>query len=106
MILVECFFSSVSFGICLSAIYPLLFSVPNYFKLEVTSKQSANFVFWASFGEGVLSTFVGYLMKWFDNNFLFYVILAMSVAFLCISHVLKQECSALACPSETNIELK
>ncbi len=55
-------FLAIALGGCLSSIFPLLLSIPSEYKLEITSSQTSNCIIWASLGEGILSTLMGYLM--------------------------------------------
>ncbi len=77
-----CMFSAITFGMCNSSMFPLLFSIPTEYSLDVTASQGANFMIWAAMGEGVLSTLVGYMMAWFTNDMMFYSMFSIGFMFL------------------------
>lgn len=54
-----CIFSSSTFGICLSSLFPLLLAIPNEYNLDISPSQGTTFMFWMSLGEGILSTLIG-----------------------------------------------
>ncbi len=47
---IACVFSAITFGMCYSSMFPLLFALPNEYNLEVTSAQGALFMIFAAFG--------------------------------------------------------
>jgi len=79
---VLCYFSAVMFGFGLSGVYPLLFAAPSEYGYELTAKQTSGFMFWTSIGEGTTATIIGYMMEWFTNNVLFFMMFAMAAVFL------------------------
>ena len=45
---------------------------------------------WAALGEGFLSMMIGYLMSWFTNNMLFYMITLMIIVLIVSLHYIKK----------------
>jgi hypothetical protein len=71
--------------------FALMLSLPWEYGYEVNAKQSGKFTLFSSFGEGILSMMVGYLMSLIDLNFLFYTILACSIILkFCFDQILKE----------------
>lgn len=78
-----------AFGMCISSLFPLLLAVPAEYNLEFSSGQGATFMIWLALGEGMLSTVTGYLMAWFNNDFLFVSMVIIGIGFLISTHILK-----------------
>lgn len=83
-VMAACYFSSLTFGMCFSPMFPLLMTVHTEYNLEMTPKQNANCQLATSFGIGSLVVLIGYLMAWFSSNMLFYTLLGFSVIFLLV----------------------
>lgn len=76
------FYSCVVFGITISVMFPLLFSVPVELGFSITSDESSDIMICAALGEGVIAVIVGYFMNFFGINMLFYSILGISFILL------------------------
>jgi len=74
-----CMFSSISFGMCFSAMYPLFLSLPSDYGLEISSTQMANIALWSALGEATLALSFGLFMEWMGPNTLFYVMFLMVI---------------------------
>ena len=59
-------------GMCFGCFYPLLLALPNEFNLTISVEQGANILLFGCAGEAGVSVLIGYAMKIFDANYLFY----------------------------------
>ena len=67
-----CYMSGLLFGFSMSLIYPLILVFPIEAGLALEDSQTSNIVMAGVVSEGILTMFVGWLMKWFHVNLLFY----------------------------------
>ena len=72
-------FSSTSFEMCFSAMYPLFLSLPSDYGLEISSTQMTNISLWSALGEATLALSFGLFMEWMGPNTLFYVMFLMVI---------------------------
>jgi fucose permease len=74
-----CYVSGFFFGLCMSVIYPIIFTFPLENRLSLEDSQTANIVTAGVLSEGLLTMFVGLLMQWVHINVLFYSISVVAV---------------------------
>jgi fucose permease len=74
-----CYLSGAMFGFSMSSLYPLTMTLPLEKGLNLEDNQTANILMSGVLAEGVLTMFVGWLMKWIHPNMLFYSLSAMGV---------------------------
>jgi hypothetical protein len=79
-------FSSIILGFAAAPLFPLFFTIPGEFGMELQVSQSSTICIWASFGEGILSMFVGYLMGIFTPNMIFYGLITFT-SLLLLNHL-------------------
>jgi len=65
------------FGICTSSFYGLILALPSEYGIQLTARQNGILMIYGSLGEGTLSMFMGYLIKWISYNMLFYMMFLM-----------------------------
>ena len=75
-----CYISSMLYGLSLSSIYPLILTFPIEAGLNLEDKQISNIVMAGVISEGVLTMSVGWMMKYFHVNSLFYSLLFFAIA--------------------------
>ena len=82
--LIACYFSAVLMGITMATLYPLIFSMASDFGWRLNEHQTNNIYAGGVIGEGILTMFVGELMKWVSSKVLFlsHIILALVVLML------------------------
>lgn len=84
-VIMACYFGSFAFGMCFSPMFPLMLTLQTDYNLEMTAKQNANCMLASSVGEGGIVMIIGYLMSWFWNDMLFYVMLGSAVVFTVVT---------------------
>jgi FHS family Na+ dependent glucose MFS transporter 1 len=73
-----CYLSGIMFGISMSSLYPLVFSINNEFGMSLQDYQTGNIVTCGVVAEGILTMFVGMLMEWIHINMLFYSLIVIA----------------------------
>lgn len=84
-----CIFSSISFGISFSSMYPLLLSAPTDYNLQISATQMTYVALFSALGELIISPIFGLLMDWFTYNMFFYIILLMGIVLIISTHLLE-----------------
>ena len=67
-----CYLSGAMFGFSMSSLYPLTMTLPLEKGLNLEDSQTANILMSGVLAEGIVTMFVGWLMKWIHPNMLFY----------------------------------
>ena len=78
------YFGGIVFGSFMSTLYPLAMSVPNQLRYRIPNETTSNFVFSGAAGEVTVPILMGYLMRWFGANSLFYCSVVCSIVMLLI----------------------
>lgn len=74
------FICSGLYGFAMSAIYPLLMSMPGYLKYKMSAKNTSKFVVSGSFGESLIPMLIGYGISWIGPNTLYWSSLLYSLS--------------------------
>jgi fucose permease len=98
------YLGSAWFGLAMSAIYPLLMSLPNSLKFRMTAQNTSRFVVSGAVGESIIPILFGVIMGILGPNMLFIIALIISFLFLGL-HKKALEYSYLAGP-KTDIEME
>ncbi len=85
---IACMVSSITYGMCFSAMYPLLLSIPLDYNLEISSAQMTNIALWSALGEATLALCFGLFMEWFNHNMIFYITFVMVIVLIFMTHYL------------------
>ena len=85
-----CTLSSITFGMCFSAMYPLLLSLPLDYNLEISSTQMANIALWSALGEATLALSFGLFMEMMGPNMLFYITFIMTIILIFVTQYLEE----------------
>jgi fucose permease len=76
------YLGSAWFGLSMSAIYPLLMSLPNYLKYRTTTEDTSRYVISGAIGESIIPIIFGLMMGTLGSNLLFINALIISLIFL------------------------
>lgn len=90
LIVNACVLSSITFGMCFSAMYPLFLSLPLDYNLELSSTQMANIALWSALGEATLALSFGLFMEWLGPNMLFYTTFIMTIILIFMTQYLEE----------------
>ena len=85
-----CMLSSITFGMCFSAMYPLFLSLSLDYNLEISSTQMANLALWSALGEATLALSFGLFMEWMGANTLFYITFVMTIILIFMTQYLEE----------------
>lgn len=75
------FLCSGLYGLAMSAIYPLLMSMPSYLKYKMSAKDTSQFVVAGAIGESLVPVLVGYGISYIGPNSLF----SSSLIYSCVA---------------------
>lgn len=78
-------FMSIMYGLCNSALFPLLLTVPEEFGFKLTMNETSTFIIWSFLGEGCLAVGVGKMMGLISYNWLIYSMLVMDLIIAILS---------------------
>jgi FHS family Na+ dependent glucose MFS transporter 1 len=85
---------SALYGLSMSAIYPLLISMPSYLKFRLSARNTSNYVLMGAFGESLMPVLLGYGISLIGPNTLFVASLVYAFILLFIYHqIMKFELS-------------
>lgn len=76
------YLGSAWFGLSMSAMYPLLMSLPNELKFRTTAEDTSRYVISGAIGESTIPIVFGVLMATLGSNMLFILALAIGLIFL------------------------
>lgn len=86
---------SALFGLAISAIFPLLMSMPTFLGFKLTARMSSNYVVAAAVGESLIPALLGYSIKLMGPNSLFAGSLLLSISLLLLFQaIMKYESSS------------
>jgi FHS family glucose/mannose:H+ symporter-like MFS transporter len=78
------FICSGIYGFAMSAIYPLLMSMPGFLKCKMSAKNTSKFVVSGALGESLIPLLIGYGINWIGPNTLYW----SSFLYSCVIYVL------------------
>ena len=84
----SCYLSSILFGLSMSSMYPLLFVMNDEFGMRLSESQALNMSSAGVISEGIITSFVGYLMNRYHIDFLFISLLILALILLIIRKIL------------------